>query len=1309
MDGTLTMLMRGVNAAVAYQIVSEDGKTTRTGYLTDGETVKEADLFHGTYSVTVTLPEGTLLTGVNDWPNLQKGQAQWLVNIQAMQTSRYELDLTLSGGMTGSIDDLSAPAEVTISGQRMSEQMTVSGAFALNDLYPDTYQITATLPRGLYDTEGWTLSTTDTGVTASILVEIGAGETVVLPALANHATGDASGVVLGLDGQPMSGVQVQLVNQAGEVAAEAVTDENGAWQAEFLEYGTYVVRYDAGVTLANGALVISDEPATVTAKAANPAALTIHAFRDNDNNGSRGKYEEGVSGATMSLITEVNGVEVVVASGETDKNGEVSLAVPAGTYVLRSELPAGFGHGAHGKNVSANMSIMDETTERVQNSVPLTLEAGSVTDVGVGVMTMAALQGLVWLDENDDGVYQDGEPGQAGIKIRAVGVKNGLVYETESGEDGKFYIGQMRYGTYNVEYSLPDGLVFARYSQTGGNRRSIITSEFKRSETDQVILERGDLEEVLLGVMKGSDINGICFLDENNNGVYDEGEKTLEGVKVVLYRQAIGKELLNTVSDENGRFTFANIRGSTFRVKATIPQGYVYTIAGEGEYGNMFAPGTDRREHTISDVVLENDSEMTMAIGAITYGSISGTVYLDDDFSGSRMDAEKMVNNFTVTLTDEKGNTRTAKTNRSGVYTFDDLAPGQYTVSATANRGLAFTRTGDGNILRNLSGGAGESDPVALTMGADLTGLDIGMITPGHVSGVVFADKNDNGLRDADEGGLLGAVVHLMDETGDVATRTIGADGSFLFDAVLPGTYRLRYELPGDGVFAPLADGGNTIAPDSDGTTDSFTIGVGEEVAAPLCGALALGDIEGMVFADHNGSGAQDANEAALAGVTLILTPSREDLTEQTVLTDATGAYSFTGLRPDTYTLTLRFPEGMVLSKLDGNVTLPLTHGLNEQQVNIEIGLGEEWLNQALGGVIPSKMSGQVWVDENDNGRMDAGEITPENETLTLLDETGAVFAQVQTDAEGRFAIDGIAPGVYSLAYDLKEGTQAARLGDSTFTTEGSQLVMTEIEISENNNYTAPMLGLKIDTSIGGMVWCDNAGEIAPLSGAEVILLDEKGSELQTATTGEDGIYRFDGLMPGNYRLRVTLPNGYVVVEKDDTRLKDGQNISVMTTYTAREGESDLIALRMSQHQLEQNIGAVQPGTLGDFCWLDLNGNGLQDAGELGLGDMRIELWRNDQLVAETTTDAYGYYTFENLYPGVYTLKPIYPAEVVPTRMRTDIPLIASILGENGESNPVQVTSASTTYTADLGFVLVDDDVLPANYGIGEKQDWTKK
>lgn len=66
-------------------------------------------------------------------------------------------------------------------------------------------------------------------------------------------------------------------------------------------------------------------------------------------------------------------------------------------------------------------------------------------------------------------------------------------------------------------------------------------------------------------------------------------------------------------------------------------------------------------------------------------------------------------------------------------------------------------------------------------------------------------------------------------------------------------------------------------------------------------------------------------------------------------------------------------------------------------------------------------------------------------------------------------------------------------------------------------------------------------GRDCALSGAEVILLDEKGSKLQNATTGEDGIYRFDGLMPGNYRLRVTLPNGYVVVEKDARASRTGR------------------------------------------------------------------------------------------------------------------------------------------------------------------------
>ena len=121
-----------------------------------------------------------------------------------------------------------------------------------------------------------------------------------------------------------------------------------------------------------------------------------------------------------------------------------------------------------------------------------------------------------------------------------------------------------------------------------------------------------------------------------------------------------------------------------------------------------------------------------------------------------------------------------------------------------------------------------------------------------------------------------------------------------------------------------------------------------------------------------------------------------------------------------------------------------------------------------------------------------------------------------------------------------------------------------------------------------------------------------------------------------------------------------------------------------------------------------LNGNGLQDEGEGGIPGVRIELIRNGAVVSETVSDQYGYYVFENLYPGEYTLRVTAPEEVRPTTLRTDMPLIVSVLQENGESVLVPVKSDGVNYAADLGFVLVNEKKYPAGYGEGATQDWTK-
>ncbi len=51
---------------------------------------------------------------------------------------------------------------------------------------------------------------------------------------------------------------------------------------------------------------------------------------------------------------------------------------------------------------------------------------------------------------------------------------------------------------------------------------------------------------------------------------------------------------------------------------------------------------------------------------------------------------------------------------------------------------------------------------------------------------------------------------------------------------------------------------------------------------------------------------------------------------------------------------------------------------------------------------------------------------------------------------------------------------------------------------------------------------------------------------------------------------------------------------------------------------------------LGNRVWLDENGNGLQDAWEVGVGGVKVDLEQpNGALVASTTTDANGYYAFQ--------------------------------------------------------------------------------
>jgi hypothetical protein len=70
----------------------------------------------------------------------------------------------------------------------------------------------------------------------------------------------------------------------------------------------------------------------------------------------------------------------------------------------------------------------------------------------------------------------------------------------------------------------------------------------------------------------------------------------------------------------------------------------------------------------------------------------------------------------------------------------------------------------------------------------------------------------------------------------------------------------------------------------------------------------------------------------------------------------------------------------------------------------------------------------------------------------------------------------------------------------------------------------------------------------------------------------------------------------------------------------------------------------IPNATLGDRVWLDTNANGVQDAGELGLAGVTVQLKDGTGTVVQTmTTDANGNYGF-TVAPGTYSVAVVAPA-----------------------------------------------------------------
>jgi hypothetical protein len=170
--------------------------------------------------------------------------------------------------------------------------------------------------------------------------------------------------------------------------------------------------------------------------------------------------------------------------------------------------------------------------------------------------------------------------------------------------------------------------------------------------------------------------------------------------------------------------------------------------------------------------------------------------------------------------------------------------------------------------------------------------------------------------------------------------------------------------------------------------------------------------------------------------------------------------------------------------------------------------------------------------------------------------------------------------------------------------------------------------------------------------------VDWSGSPVTDQTTATDGSYAFTNLPPGTHTVStMTSPPGAITILTGLGTSATDSSTSSATSVTLTSGSSDT----------SLDFGYYQLVTVGDFAFEDVNGDGIQDGGDVPLAGVVLGLTIHaGQSIAQATTGADGHYYFIGLVPGDYAVSAISaPAGYVSARtgagtVATDSSTIAS-------------------------------------------------
>ncbi len=765
--------------------------------------------------------------------------------------------------------------------------------------------------------------------------------------------------------------------------------------------------------------------------------------------------------------------------------------------------------------------------------------------------------------------------------------------------------------------------------------------------------------------------------------------------------------------------------------------------------GNVSAPITNAASVTQAAFLNgrpANQDGKKVSDTVLPAGTIGDTIWRDLDGNGAQSGtSETGIAGVTVRLyTNSTVLVATAVTDASGKYLFEGLAvSGTYTVTVDAATlpGGSGTCTKDRDATPNGTT-AVVLDVASATGGDSVLDADFGYRSiQSVIRGTLWHDR-DRDAYPAPEGGeeLLGSVtvrLYASDGTTLLATTNTAADGAYRF----VGAYSGSYVVKADAATGPLATGTWTRSYDTDGTGSASQVTVSvvsggvafADYSYFLTGVSAVGD---TLFYDWNGNGAQDAGtDTGIANTTVWLYQDENtngvvdagaDALVGTAATAANGVYGFAGLPSGTYLVIVDqadadFPARYLSTydpqgAWDGRSDVTLVTSTNLLQ---DFGYQPYGFN-AIGDT--------VWYDANaDGAQSGATERGLSNVTVRLYaDLTGnGSYAQVRTavtDASGIYRFGSLPDGAYRVTVDAAgAGVPKDAFGQAYLSTTVTAFNVT---VSGGQTYATADFGFAPLGAIGDtLFWDYNASggqdwNEPGIAGVTVRLyrdtnangVYDAGEPLEsTAVTDAAGRYLFAGLTQGRYVVAVdgaSSPLAGATLRADPEM--DGEPCPTPPVAGPTcDAQTDVNVLPGTSF-MGADFGYQPPGVIGDLLWIDLNTNGVFDAGERGIPYVTVSLYSGATLIATNATDADGYYTFGNLSNGTYrvqvlTTDPDFPAALTAScdADGTADSVANGIVISGGHVSSIGGTAvASADLTLDFGYRYAGSNRLSGTVGL---------